>query len=233
MTDQERRGPKTGGHGENDDLTVIKPPHRYGAGATMCNRGVGLLFNVYEGNVRKLREQTFDGAVLCNTPYTNGEDAVIPFAAFVEKLTAAIGHRLVDAIKAGKIVLAGGAVLALLMHGRLLDGADVDLFAIAVDMTEAGFRELLADLAGAMGDGQMKVHRSPNCVEVEVRGLKFQLIRRVEPSIAALLHGFDFACCKVAVTGDGSSNLVVLATPDALEALETRLNVAHGHLRSF
>lgn len=202
-------------------------------------RGASRLEDVYAAGQRVLRARALAGdvAILCDTPYKIGEHAHVTFDEFVKALTDAVGPALVKAIKAGKVVLAGGAVLALLMHGRIPADADFDLFVVDKEMvTEEAFRALLCELYSAIRAGPdgagTRVWRSPNCVELKAGDRKYQVIRRIEGSLSGLVCAFDIPCCKFVLTANENSELVVLATSDALEALETRLNMTHMFLRS-
>jgi hypothetical protein len=131
------------------------------------------------------------------------------------------------------VVIAGGAVLSCLQGygSRDNDKSDVDVFLVADTPEEAravfdGIVEHLSrregDVAEVIGHQELLVTRSPYavtfCVGDPQRHIQLILIRR--QCIADVLLNFDIDCCQVA--WDGSR---VLATPSALRALQTGINI--------
>jgi len=154
---------------------------------------------------------------------------------------------LMDNFPMEDLFIAGGAVLQCLMSGpnaklretdatkTIYEGSsDIDLFLIAKTQEggKAAFDRILKHLCtpserrGPGGDiphHQLLVVRSPFAVTfcIGSKQRHFQLILQRHQCIAEVLLNFDIDCCQVAWDGER-----VLATPSALRALQTGINIA-------
>lgn len=148
---------------------------------------------------------------------------------FQERLVQ-FGGPLLQNFPMDNVVIAGGAVLSCL-QGQDDKKSDVDVFLLADTPQQArvvfdGIVEHLStrvgDVAQAIGHQELLVTRSPYavtfCVGEPQRHIQLILIRR--QCVADVLLNFDIDCCQVA--WDGSR---VLATPSALRALQTGINI--------
>jgi hypothetical protein len=108
----------------------------------------------------------------------------------------------------GRIVLAGGAALALLSwHVR--PGSDYDLFVVGMDEREATDalahirRDFMDGVGLGLGVGLHGVHRTRNAVTLTCgHGVTVQVVLRLHASLADVLLSFDVPPSKVAVYHD-------------------------------